>query len=191
MTSRKRDVPRPGATALKIREMKPEDGEGLRAMFGRLSEKTIYHRFHMPYPEVPAWMVAHLSNTGRYDTRSLVAVAGDEVVGHAMYVVEAGDEAEFAVVIEDGWQSRGVGKLLLFHLALEARRNGVGTFTAAVLGENRRMLGLLDAAFAEVERAAGGGVYRVRVPLSGLKPASKLDVLDVPVLSRWTEKLAS
>ncbi|MGH3086946.1 MAG: GNAT family N-acetyltransferase [Rubrobacteraceae bacterium] len=166
--------------ALNIRRPSANDREKLRDMFDRLSEKSIHHRFHMPYPSVPEWMAVHLSKANRPGEGSLVAVAEGEIIAHAMYVVESLGEAEMAVMVEDRWQSRGVGKLLLFHLALEAKRRGVETFTAVVLGENRRMLGLLDTVFANVEYVAGGGAYKVRVPLSALKPVSKLEVLDAP-----------
>ena len=56
-----------------------------------------------------------------------------------MYVrFDAGDSAEFAIVVEDRCQARGIGKLLLSALAERAGREGVKTFTGAVLGENRR-----------------------------------------------------
>ncbi len=171
--------PRSG-DALRVRPLAAEDGEKLRGMFSRLSEKTIYRRFLMPYPRVPDWMAAHLSKVDRPHEQSLVVVAEGEIVGHAMYVRENGDEAEFAVVVEDEWQSRGVGKLLFFRLALEARHRGVEVFTATILGENRRMLDLLDVVFSTLEYEMKGGVYHVRVPLSSLKPMSKLEVLDAP-----------
>jgi GNAT superfamily N-acetyltransferase len=169
-----------GTPSVEIRAMTAEDEEKLRVMFSRLFGKSIYHRFHMPYPEVPGWMVAHLSKAGRPGEAFLVAVAEDEIVAHAMYVEEGSGEAEMAVVVEDRWQSKGVGKLLLFRLALEARRKGIEAFTATVLGENRRMIGLFDSVFREVEYGIKGGAYHVRVPLCALKPVSKLEVLDAP-----------
>lgn len=162
-------------------------------MFDRLSEKSIYHRFHMPYPKVPEWMVAHLSKAERGDGESLVAVAEEEIVGHAMYAEEGVGEAEMAIVVEDEWQSRGAGKLLLFHIALEARRRGIETFTATVLGENRRMMGLFESVFTKVEYGIKGGAYHVRVPLCGIKPVSKLEVLDLdaPDKERRCDEAAS
>ena len=58
-----------------------------------------------------------------------------------------------------------VGKLLLSELAKRARHRGVETFTAEVLGENRRVLGLLNAVFVEVNYLMKDGVYHVRAPL--------------------------
>jgi GNAT superfamily N-acetyltransferase len=134
-------------------------------MCSRLSRKTIYRRFHMPYPRVPEWALASFTRADD-QAASLVAVVGDEIVGHAIYVrSDSGREAEFALVVEDRWQSQGVGKLLLSELARRARHRGVETFTGEVLGENQRVLGLLDAVFVEVNHLMKDGVYHVRAPL--------------------------
>jgi GNAT superfamily N-acetyltransferase len=151
--------------AVRIRAVSSGDEEGLRGMFSRLSRRTIYQRFHMPYPHVPEWALASFTRADD-QASSLVAVVGNEIVGHAIYVrSDSGCEAEFALVVEDRWQSKGVGKLLLSELAERARHRGVETFTGEVLGENRRVLGLLDAVFVEVNHLMKDGVYHVRAPL--------------------------
>ena len=150
-----------------VRDLSAGDEPGLRAMFGRLSSETIYKRFHMPFPRVPDSMLAHLMGHG--GGRSLVAVAGGEIVGHALYAEEPGGGAEVALVVEDGWQSMGIGKLLLAGLARKAAGGGVETFTAAALGENRRVLGLVDAVFAGARHKLRDGSYEFYMPLRGLK----------------------
>jgi len=141
-------------------------------MFSRLSPRTIYQRFHMPYPRVPEWAVALFANANRYDGGSLFAFAGNEIAGHAMYVrSHSGQDAEMAIVVEDAWQSKGIGKLLVYELAEEARSQGIETFTGEILRENRRMLNLFNAAFAEVECARKGDSYLVRAPLRTLRLA--------------------
>src|SRR4028119_875164 len=130
-------------TQVSIRVATPRDGKRLRRMFSRLSPETIYWRFHVPYPDVPEWMLAVMLDVDNHDKHFLVAVAEEGIVGHAMYVrVGDGSEAEMAIIVEDGWQSKGVGKSLLSKLADRARLQGIETFTAEVLGENRRMPGL-------------------------------------------------
>ena len=95
-----------------------------------------------------------------------MAVAGDEILGHAIYAREGtSTEAEFAIVVEDGWQSRGIGKLLLCELAAGAGRRGVEAFTGSVVGENRRALAAFAAVFPEMRFEMRGGEYQVRVPL--------------------------
>jgi ribosomal protein S18 acetylase RimI-like enzyme len=160
------------------------DIEGLRQMFSRLSEKNMYRCFHTPYPSVPEWTISHLSNTNRENAEFLVAVSEGEIVGHAMFVGED-EEAKFAVAVEDEWQSRGVDKSLLFRLALDAKRRDFETFTATVLGENRRMVGLLEAAFSKVEYQMKGGAFHMRIPLSVARSAPK------PEESQRMKRLAS
>ena len=134
-------------------------------MFSHLSKRIICQRFHIPYPRVPQWALASFTRADGQGA-SLLAVVGEEIVGHAIYVgSDGGREAEFALVVEDRWQSKGVGKLLLSELAERARHRGVETFTGEVLGENRRVLGLLGAVFTEVDYLMKDGVYHARVPL--------------------------
>jgi GNAT superfamily N-acetyltransferase len=161
-------------TQVSIRVAAPRDAEGLRAMFSRVSPESIYRRFHVPYPDVPERTLALMSGVeDQHDKESLVAVAGGEIVGHAMYArLGDGGEAEMAIIVEDAWQSKGVGKLLLSELAERARLRGVESFTGEVLGENRRMLGLAATMFAGTRYAIRDGVYHVRMPLRTLEPTA-------------------
>jgi GNAT superfamily N-acetyltransferase len=160
------------ASVVSIRVATADDEGKSRMLFHRLSSKTLYRRFHLPYSEVPEKTLALVLGVDHHDKQSLVAFAEGEIIAHAMYarVGDSGD-AEVAFVVEDGWQSKGVGKLLLSRIAEEARLRGVETFTGEVLGENRRVLGLLNAVFAEVRYAIRGGLYHFRVPIRTLKPA--------------------
>jgi GNAT superfamily N-acetyltransferase len=155
-----------------IRAVSLGDGERLRGMFSRVSSETIYLRFHIPYPEVPERTLALMLDVDHPDYDSLVAVAAEEIVGHAMYVrLGNGSEAEMAIIVEDGWQSKGVGKLLLSELAERARLRGIDIFIAEVLRENRRMLGLA-AMVPETDYTIEDGLYHVRMPLRTLEPTA-------------------
>lgn len=155
-------------TGVCIRRMGSADRGALAEMFARLSPETIHRRFHAPYPRVPGWALDRFIGTGR-DQRSLVAVVGARIVGHAMYVgLDNGREAEVAVVVEDGWQSRGIGKLLLAALATEARSRGVEVFICYTLAENRRAGRLISAVFDEVDTRVAGLQYELRAPLWSL-----------------------
>ncbi len=154
-----------------VRAASPGDRDRLRRMFSRLSRRSIYQRFHLPYPRVPEWAVALFTGAGDYGGESLVAVAGGEILGHAVYVrSEYGHDAEMAVLVEDGWQSKGIGRLLVSELARRVAGRGIETFTAEVLAENQRALGLLTAVFAGTRYAMRDGVYHVRMPLLAPKP---------------------
>ena len=152
-------------SAVLVRPVSPEDAEGLRRMLSRLSRESIHLRFHAPLPRVPEWAVAMFANSDRRYGESLVAVASGEIVGHAMYAREDRDTAEFAIVVEDGCQDRGIGKMLLSALAEKAVSEGVKCFTGAVLGENRRMFGLIRSVFERIGYTIEDGAYAVSAPL--------------------------
>jgi GNAT superfamily N-acetyltransferase len=165
------------AARVSIRVAIPLDVDGLRGMFSRSSAETIHRRFHTPFPSVPEWMLALMLDADRTDKEFLVAVADGKVVGHAMYAVLGAGEAEMAVVVEDGWQSKGVGKALLRELADDAGRRGVETFVGSVLPDNRPMLGLIGTMFADFRRAFDDGAYLVRMPLQAPEPANPEQIL--------------
>lgn len=104
---------------------------------------TIYRRFHTPYPRVHRWALSRFAEAGRNEEgESLAAVAGYEIVGHAMHVrLDNGDKAEVALIVEDALQPERIGRLLLGELGEETRGRGVKAFTGMVLGENRRAPG--------------------------------------------------
>jgi GNAT superfamily N-acetyltransferase len=170
--------PDPTPSHVSVRPVSSGDREALGAMLSRLSRRTIYERFHAPYPSVPAWALAGMVEVDHDDREALVAVVGEEILGHAMYVREgSGHEAEFAVVVEDGWQSRGVGRLLLDELAAVARSRGIELFTGSVLGENRRALGALAAIFPGMRYAVRDGAYQISAAL----PVASRDAADEKV----------
>ena len=74
--------------------------------------------------------------------------------------------AEVAVTVVDDWQGRGLGTLLLEAITMRAREEGVDTFTALMLVDNRQMMDLLQrlGAVRVVDRAAGA--VEVEVHLS-------------------------
>jgi GNAT superfamily N-acetyltransferase len=155
-----------------VREAVMDDAEGLRRMFERCSQKTVYQRFHTPWTRVPSWAVALLVGTAERDGGTLVASEGGEIVGHAMFVIGAENnrEAEVAVVVEDGRRSVGLGGLLLREIAEEAREAGVEVLTCATLGDNYRLLELVRRTFPNVLTSYSGGACSIRVPLAGDEP---------------------
>lgn len=169
-------VLRDGRVAL-VRAAAPEDAELLRGMFSRLSQASIYRRFHAPYPWVPDRAVTQALRADNRDTLSLVALIDGEVVGQAIYVrLAKSDEAEAAVVVEDGWQRHGIGSLLLSRLAEEGRLRGIKALTGAVLRENGAMRALLAPAGA-LRYSKRDGVFLARVPL---RASSRTRLTDTP-----------
>jgi acetyltransferase len=63
------------------------------------------------------------------------------LIGVARYVLEAGGRScEFALVIADAWQGRGIGRRMMEKLIAVARRRGLERIYGEVLATNRPML---------------------------------------------------
>src|ERR1700761_4893169 len=127
------------------RPVRPDDDERLVRMGPRLSPDTVYRRFHAPLHRLPMATVRHLVQVDHELREAVVAEVGGEVVGIARYDRSPADPtaAEFAVVVEDGWQGMGLGRQLLVELTDLAARRGVRRLTATVQADNDRMLRLI------------------------------------------------
>ena len=159
---------------VRIRPVSLGDQDELREMLSRLSRETIHKRFHLPMPHVPDWMLAYLADVDHYDKEALIALVGDEIVGHSMYARQEAREAEMAIVVEDRWQSRGIGRLLLSRLAEEAGQRGIESFTGTVLGENRDALRFFSSVLLKAKFEIKNSVYHLHVPLTDPDPKRSL-----------------
>ena len=145
--------------------MGPEDKAGLAAGFERLSELSRYRRFLSPTHHLSTSQLAYLTEVDHHDHEALVAVepSSRDGLGVARYVRSSEDpeEAECAVAVADDWHRRGLGTLLLRHLAARAREEGIARFTGLVLQENQPMRHLLETLGQVQQRPAQGGVIEV------------------------------
>ncbi len=145
-----------------LRPSGPADAEAVRAMHGRLSAKTLYMRYFSPVTTVSEQKVAIFTDVD-YDSRvGLVAVLGGQTIAAGTYhrsPVGDTDSAEIAFLVEDSQHGRGLGSILLEHLAAAAQERGIRRFTAEVLGQNTTMLGVLvDAGYTIHEQNDSGVV---------------------------------
>ncbi|MBI1737299.1 MAG: GNAT family N-acetyltransferase [Candidatus Rokubacteria bacterium] len=133
---------------VRVRPIRPDDESRLVALFGRLSERTVYQRFFTTYRQLPAAWYRDFANV---DYRARLALVAEEVGADGVRLRgvarwepgDAPDAVEIALAVEDAWQGRGLGASLLGALIDAARGRGIERFCADVLAENHRMLGLL------------------------------------------------
>jgi GNAT superfamily N-acetyltransferase len=78
------------------------------------------------------------------------------------------DEAEAAVVVEDAYQSRGLGWALLGRLLRYSRAMGVRAWVAEINAGNARMLRFIDRGGLPVTRRLEGGAWQVRMDISSV-----------------------
>jgi acetyltransferase len=162
----------PDGEAVLIRAVRPEDAARLERLFYRLSPESIVSYFFLPVPQLPHWAarLAEIARADGVEHDALVALLDEEIVGVARSDRTTPEEAEFGLLIEDGWQGRGLGKRLLGMLVQDARRQGIGTFRAYIQGENRRALRLVGALFATVHPQWYGRECLIQAPTAALRP---------------------
>ncbi|HEY7122924.1 MAG TPA: GNAT family N-acetyltransferase [Ktedonobacterales bacterium] len=163
----------PDGETIFIRKAQPEDEAGLKRMFYRLSPRTLYQRFFSPIPLVPlqAQRVAALASVDPARGFAVVACGRQEIRGVARYDREQDPrDAELSVLIEDAWQGRGLGKMMLAHVIVEARRQGITRFIVNVLGDNRPALRVVQALFANAEWEWDGEAWQGYLPVKSFQP---------------------
>jgi acetyltransferase len=135
----------PDGTEITVRPIKPEDADLEVEFFSKLSPETKYRRFMNTMRELPPAMVARLTQID-YD-REMAFVAtldedGREVeIGVCRYAVNPdGESCEFAIVVADDWQHRGLARKLMGTLIETARNKGLQYMNGVFLSNNERML---------------------------------------------------
>ncbi len=140
-----------------LRPIRPEDAEALQSFIRNLSDNSRYMRFVSMMSELTPKMLARYTYVD-YD-KELALVATTEVpnpanrglpqeiiIGLAHYLRNIdGVGAEYALVIADDWQRRGLGYSLMSKLMELAKRQGLDYIEGLVLANNRPMLALMTS----------------------------------------------
>lgn len=157
------DVTLKDGAALRLRPIRPDDAPRLMEFYDRLSRHTAYQRFFSLMKRLPPDWARFLANVDYRTRLAIVAERGPadapEIEGVARYEpTDRPDTVEVAFVVQDGYQGRGLGEILLGRLLDAAHARGIRRFRAFVLGDNRRMLDLLSR-FTDIrERKLDAGV---------------------------------
>ena len=141
-----------------IRPILPSDEERLHAFHARQSEESIYMRFFAPLKRLSDKDVRRFTHVDYIDRVALVSTVRDEIIGIGRYDRVDATSAEVAFNVSDHYQGRGIGSVLLEHLAAIAQEFGITRFTAEVLPQNRKMLTVFSEAGYEVTRKVEDGV---------------------------------
>jgi acyl-CoA synthetase (NDP forming)/RimJ/RimL family protein N-acetyltransferase len=178
--------------SIHIRAIRPDDKQRLLALFERLSSRSIYFRFFQTKQRLTDEELRYFTELDFTRDVALVATLQEGLEEHIIGVgryfriyehEQPTSRAEVAFTVADTHQGRGVGTLLLEHLAIIARRQGIDTFEAYVLGENNRMLEVFEASGFTVQRALDTGVFHVSFPTA--------DTPQVRAASMERERLAT
>src|SRR5439155_1594061 len=120
-----------------LRPIRPTDADAIVRFHAGLSQRTRYLRYFSAYPRIPERDLIRFTNVDHHDRVALVAELAGEIIAVGRYERHPdSDEAEVAFVVADDHQGRGIGSVLLEHLAAAARECGLHRFVAIVLAEN-------------------------------------------------------
>ena len=182
-SQQKEDGHAPGSLALPDGDEVPfrvvclEDAPALQRLHARCSERTIHLRFFGSMKELSDRKARYFASTDGVDHLGLVALDPEdpgEVVAVVRYAREPGDDrAEYAALVEDRWQGRGVGAELTRRLIEAAKGNGVRRFYALVMGGNERMLNVLRHLGLPERERLEEGAKSVEVLLSPEEPGQQ------------------
>jgi len=135
-------------TDILVRPIRPEDAEIEQDFIRKLSKQSKYFRFMQAIQELTPQMLIRFTQIDYDQEMALIVVTDrdgrEEELGVARYVTNSdGVSCEFALVIADAWQHRGIGYRLMNLLMKVARDRGLETMEGEVLSANTKMLDLL------------------------------------------------
>jgi len=145
-----------------LRPITPADAAAVHRFHAGQSEESIYMRFFAPLRQLSDRDVTRFTHVDYHDRVALVATVRGDIIGIGRYDRITPTSAEVAFNISDSYQGKGIGSVLLEHLAVIAWEAGVLEFTAEVLPQNRKMISVFSDAGYEVDRHFGDGVVSLR-----------------------------
>ncbi len=140
--------------AAQLRPIRPDDVKRFVDFYSRVSDQSKYFRFFAPYPQLTERDVERFTHVDHHDRVAFVVTLGETIIAVGRYDRVDATKAEVAFLVEDAHQGRGVGQLLLEHLAEAARERGFTKFVAEVLPDNVRMIQV----FREQGYRVAGGI---------------------------------
>lgn len=135
----------PDGTPMTIRPIRPEDAGIEQEFVQRLSPESKYFRFMGTLRELTPQMLARFTQVDYDRDMAFIAVtrvAGNErEIGVCRYATNPdGISCEFAIVVDDQWQHRGIGRRSMNELIAYAREKRLQQMVGHVLASNTRML---------------------------------------------------
>lgn len=157
-------------TNITIRPIRPEDAEIEQSFVRKLSAQSKYFRFMQSLNELTPEMLIRFTQLDYNRELALIAVQeklGKEVeLGVARYVMNPdGKSCEFALVVADEWQHRGIGSQLMTHLMDAAQERGFNSMDGEILSDNQKMLDLVKSLGFHIQNSDDPGVKLASIQL--------------------------
>lgn len=164
---READVVLRDGCVVRVRPVRPDDRPAVLALLAALEPVSRLNRFF----SLGTDMTREASRAVDVDyvrTYALVVTAGADqpIIAHAAYYARPDDSAEVAWIVADDWQGKGIGTLLLAHLAEHAEAHGIGPFMAYVMSENDQMIDVLRESGLALRSSRSAGQIGFEFPTS-------------------------
>lgn len=163
---------------VRLRLIRPDDRELLRAGFERLSPASRYARFLAPKATLSDDELRYLSDVDQEDHIAIGAVRDDDPtigvgIARCIRLAEQPDTAEAAIAVADEVQRHGLGSLLGLRLIAAAGERGIHRFRCEVLGSNSGMTHLLDQIAPDRRFVTSSGVMSIEIDLPDVSPTEQ------------------
>ncbi|MCY7417127.1 MAG: GNAT family N-acetyltransferase, partial [Chloroflexi bacterium] len=171
-------------TGYAIRPIRPEDETLLVEFHGTLSEQSIYQRYFENLGLDLRLAHERLIRVCFSDYDRELALVAECTDAHGTPIIAGvgrlsklrdGVSGEFAVLVSDRYQGRGLGSELLARLVDIARREGLSLIMADILATNGPMIRLAQGQGFAIEGDLADEVVHARLELSPVDPMSATD----------------
>jgi GNAT superfamily N-acetyltransferase len=156
-----------GGTPVTVRPVQQSDVVLIQEMHMRLSKESLYYRYLAPHPPGPEDLqrLCFLDGGPGLAIVATVGEPNEKVVAMACYCVDPDDptKAEPAILVEDSYQGRGLGRQIGLALCQQAIQRGVETFECFTLPANHRVLRLIKGCGLHCESGYSHGLKEIRV----------------------------
>lgn len=145
-----KDVTLNDGTRIHLRPIRPEDEPLEKSMFDFLSRETVYYRFFGYIPKVNHAMLSRYTHIDYDREMAIIATVQDtdgkeKMIGVVRIVGDAWrQKAEYAIVISDSYQKKGLGTIMTEFIMQIAREQGYRKVYANMLKSNHGMKVLLE-----------------------------------------------
>jgi acyl-CoA hydrolase/RimJ/RimL family protein N-acetyltransferase len=158
-------------TEIFFRPIKPNDEPALAEMMYSLSEESVRTRYMTRSMSFPHREMQRVTNIDYRQDVAIVgvvpSVSGEEIVAIAQYFLDPKTQsAEVAFVVQDEWQSKGMGTFLLDYITQIAKQRGVKKFWAKVLPNNEPMLTIFHNSGYKINTTFDGDAYDITYDLT-------------------------
>ncbi len=142
--------PLPDGITLTVRPIRPEDARIEQTFVRSLSDQSRYFRFMQAVHELTPEMLVRFTQIDYDREMALIAVVEPEPgveqqVAVARYTANPDQRScEFAIVVADDWQGRGIGTHLMQSLMRVAKSRGITLMEGEIMARNAHMRRLMQ-----------------------------------------------